>query len=535
MMKIPVNIAIKLGLLISVLMIGMAIVLSWYFLTSSSKLLHEELIKRGVEIVCNLGSTSKDGIVTENLFCELDPLIEAARLNTDIAFVAILNRYGRILAHTDSKEIGKVYRDKSIREALLSKKAVCLGESKEIIRFVEVVRIDRGKDALLENNEGSDIEDSGIIGAVLLGISLKGLQVKTNNILQVSSGVILLLVAIGVILSFFFSTRITAPIRALTHTMEDICRGNLDAAIKPELLISRDEISIMASSFNRMKDNILQLINALKESNQELEKRVDERTMEAKQKAALLEKTVEELTMVNQELDSFVYTASHDLKEPLRAIETFSNFILEDYWEKLDAEGKDYLKRISAGAHRLKDLIDALLAYSRITRGKVQCETIDLSRVIRDALKRLEHIIEERGMDIRVRKDIPVIYGDSTKLCEVFYNLISNAIKYNDKEKPIIEIDCPIPQPKEDEVMVFVKDNGIGIDTESRDEVFKIFKRLHTRNEYGGGAGAGLAIVKKIMDDHGARIWIEDMAGEGTMFCLSFPKKAVREDTCITS
>ncbi|MEK7813236.1 MAG: ATP-binding protein, partial [Candidatus Desantisbacteria bacterium] len=174
-------------------------------------------------------------------------------------------------------------------------------------------------------------------------------------------------------------------------------------------------------------------------------------------------------------------------------------------------------------AHRMKNLIDALLAYSRVTRGKVQCETIDLSRVIREALKRLEHVIEERNVDIRIRRDIPVIYGDSTKLCEVFYNLILNAIKYNDKEKPIIEIDCPIPQPKKDEIMVFVKDNGIGIDSDARDEVFKIFKRLHTRDEYGGGAGAGLAIVKKIMNDHEARIWVEGESGEGAVFYLSFP------------
>ncbi|MFH1898335.1 MAG: ATP-binding protein, partial [Candidatus Desantisbacteria bacterium] len=107
----------------------------------------------------------------------------------------------------------------------------------------------------------------------------------------------------------------------------------------------------------------------------------------------------------------------------------------------------------------------------------------------------------------------------------VFYNLISNAIKYNDKEKPVIEIDCPIPQPKDDEVMVFVKDNGIGIDKNSYDEVFKIFRRLHARNEYEGGTGAGLAIVKKIMDEHGARIWIEGKVGEGTVFYLSFAKK----------
>jgi len=524
-MSIPCKLGIKLGLLISALMIGMAIILSWYFLTSSSLLLHEELVKRGVEITSNFTHTARDGILTENLFHELDALIEAATLNKDIAFVAILDRYGRVLAHTNPKEVGRVYKDELTKKALLSKDPVCLGEAGEKILFGGIVTISTDKKSLVEETEVLDTKKSGVIGTVLLGISLKNLHVRTNNILKVSTGMILLLVVIGIVLSFFFSTRITAPIRALTHTMEDICSSKLDVVINPELGKSRDEIGSMANSFNRMKDNIQQLINALKESNLELERRVDERTIEVKQKAALLEKTVEELTRVNHELDSFVYTASHDLKEPLRAIETFSNFILEDYWEKLDDDGKDYLKRISAGAHRLKDLIDALLAYSRITRGKVSYEVIDLSRIIREAQKRLEHVIKERSVDIIVRKDIPVIYGDSTKLTEVFYNLISNAIKYNDKEKPVIEIDCPIPQPKDDEVMVFVKDNGIGIDKNSYDEVFKIFRRLHARNEYEGGTGAGLAIVKKIMDEHGARIWIEGKVGEGTVFYLSFAKK----------
>ncbi|MBU1599691.1 GHKL domain-containing protein [bacterium] len=254
-----------------------------------------------------------------------------------------------------------------------------------------------------------------------------------------------------------------------------------------------------------------------------LEEKVEERTGEVMTKSIELERTVSELKEVNRELDSFVYTASHDLKEPLRGIESFSKFLLADCWDKIDDQGKNYLQRISGGANRMKNLIDDLLTLSRITRTKRPYVSIDAREMARESAKRLESIIEERGVVLKIQEDLPMIYGDEVKLTEVFYNLISNAIKYNDKEKPMIEIDALVPQPK-DEAIIWVKDNGIGIDTRYYEEIFKIFKRLHTQQEYGGGTGAGLAIVKRIIEEHNGRIWVESELGKGSKFYISLPK-----------
>ena len=286
-----------------------------------------------------------------------------------------------------------------------------------------------------------------------------------------------------------------------------------------------DEIQKLKIGFNEMAIKLKESYTILEEKVKERTKKLEKEIFERKKAEEDLIRSNADIEAVNRELDSFVYTASHDLKEPLRSIFSFSRFILDDYWDKLDDEGKDYLKRISASSSRMKNLIDGMLAFSRITRSKEKLyESIDTHELVREALKRLEPIVEERGVKLKIRDDLPFVYGNKTKLTEVFYNLISNSIKYNDKESPIVEIDCPIPQPKKDEVVVYVKDNGIGIRKEYYDEIFKIFRRLHSHDEYGGGTGAGLAIVKRIIDDHNGKIWMESKVGEGTKFYINFPK-----------
>ena len=286
-----------------------------------------------------------------------------------------------------------------------------------------------------------------------------------------------------------------------------------------------DEIQKLRIGFNEMTIKLKESYTILEEKVKERTKKLEKEIFERKKAEEDLIRSNADIEAVNRELDSFVYTASHDLKEPLRSIFSFSRFILDDYWDKLDDEGKDYLKRISASSSRMKNLIDGMLAFSRITRSKEKLyESIDTHELVREALKRLEPIVEERGVKLKIRDDLPFVYGNKTKLTEVFYNLISNSIKYNDKESPIVEIDCPIPQPKKDEVVVYVKDNGIGIRKEYYDEIFKIFRRLHSHDEYGGGTGAGLAIVKRIIDDHNGKIWMESKVGEGTKFYINFPK-----------
>ncbi|HBR14549.1 MAG TPA: hypothetical protein DD723_03265 [Candidatus Omnitrophica bacterium] len=231
----------------------------------------------------------------------------------------------------------------------------------------------------------------------------------------------------------------------------------------------------------------------------------------------------ENLEKVNLELDSFVYTASHDLRAPLRGIASFATFLEEDYKDKLDAEGKDYLNEIRKGADRLSALIDDLLTLSRIARIKNPYEKVDIRTLIEAVRERLEFDIKESKVELGVQENLPLLVCDRIKLGEVFVNLINNSIKFSsksNKENPKVDIGY---NEREKFYEFYVKDNGIGIDPQYHERIFEIFKRLHKPGEY-EGTGAGLSIVKRIVEDHGGRVWVESRLGQGAVFYFTIPK-----------
>lgn len=233
-----------------------------------------------------------------------------------------------------------------------------------------------------------------------------------------------------------------------------------------------------------------------------------------------LEQIVAELSRSNRELDEFAYAASHDLKEPLRGINSYATFLLEDYGSSLDAEGSRMLQTMPRLTSRLDRLIDALLHYSRLGRIDLACAEVDLGEVVDEVLDGLRVAVEERKAQVRMPRRLPRVRCNRTLLAEVFHNLISNALKYNDKDEPSIEIgyeqraDAPVP-------VFHVRDNGIGVEEKFHATVFRIFRRLHAREAYGGGSGAGLTIAKKIVERHGGRIWLESTPGAGSTFSFT--------------
>ncbi len=229
-----------------------------------------------------------------------------------------------------------------------------------------------------------------------------------------------------------------------------------------------------------------------------------------------------ELNERNQQLDSFAYVASHDLKEPLRGINNFSNFLMEDFAEQLDEQGVQYLKTMMRLTERMETLLDSLLYYSRLSRLGVRSVSLNIKDVLADAQEMLIARIQDSGARIQVADHFPEVHGDPDRISEVFSNLISNAIKYNRSQPPVIEIGWE-QQPEIDAPVFFVKDNGIGVAPEYGQLIFQIFKRLHAREEYGGGVGAGLTIVRKIIERHGGNIWLESTPGVGTIFYFTLP------------
>jgi len=281
-----------------------------------------------------------------------------------------------------------------------------------------------------------------------------------------------------------------------------------------------DELGQLVDAFNQMLVQIQERDTALQTAKEELEQRVEERTRE-------LARRNEELYQSNKELDDFAYIASHDLKEPLRGIHNFSNFLLEDYAGKLDDEGRSKLETLMRLTRRMESLIDSLLHFSRLGRVDLAMDRVDLNEVVAEVVDSLAITLKEEGVEVRVPKPLPKVRADRARVGEIFSNLMVNAMKYNDKPQKWVEIGVAGNGAgrKGGPPVFYVRDNGIGIPEKHHDAVFRIFKRLHGREKFGGGTGAGLTIVKKIVERHHGRIWLESAAGEGTTFYFTLQEE----------
>ncbi len=246
--------------------------------------------------------------------------------------------------------------------------------------------------------------------------------------------------------------------------------------------------------------------------------RRDLRAREAAEEA--LDRHARELARSNQELQQFAYVASHDLQEPLRMVSSYTELLAQRYAGQLDADANDFIAFAHDGAKRMEQLIQDLLAYSRVHTREVRFEPVDCQSAIERALKNLQVSIEESGAAV-VCEPLPAVVGDGAQLTQLFQNLIGNAIKYRSAQAPRIHIRAERRGP---EWVFAVRDNGIGIDPQYAQRIFVIFQRLHSHAEY-PGTGIGLAIAKKIVERHGGRIWVESQPGDGSTFFFTLPLK----------
>ena len=229
------------------------------------------------------------------------------------------------------------------------------------------------------------------------------------------------------------------------------------------------------------------------------------------------EDLISALTRSNEELDNFAYIASHDLKEPLRAIYNHSAFLLEDYQQQLDEEGVHKLNRLMYLTKRMQKLISDLLYFSRLGREKLAISQTDITLVLHDIQTTMEDTLKETQAHISFVAPLPTVACDKVKVTELFRNLITNAIKYNDKQQKVIEVGV-LANKRHGQLVFYVKDNGIGIDPRFHQDIFRIFKRLNSVKKYGEGTGAGLTFAKKIVEQHGGDIWLESERGIGSTF-----------------
>lgn len=234
-------------------------------------------------------------------------------------------------------------------------------------------------------------------------------------------------------------------------------------------------------------------------------------------KADELAKINLELERSNQELASFAYAASHDLKEPLRGIYNFSTVLLEDYHQILDDEGVECLETVVNLSVRMETLINALLRISQLGQVQLHRKATDLNELIDRVIEVFRASRQEtQFIDVRIPRTLPTIQCDRVLVNEIFSNLIGNAFKYNEKPDQWVEIGYL--DTDKHHLVFYIRDNGIGIPEHHRETIFRLFKRLHSQEKYGGGAGAGLAIVKKIVELHDGQIWVESALGVGSTF-----------------
>ena len=320
---------------------------------------------------------------------------------------------------------------------------------------------------------------------------------------------------------------------------------DLDKVLKPKIYKYKQndktlflEISVTLIDFKKNNPSAILTINditesktvekkqqdqdeTLKQTNLELGKK--EKIMlslleDLKESEDNLKEIAEELKRSNEDLEQFAYIASHDLQEPLRMVASFTQLLQEEYKDKLGKEANEYIYYAVDGATRMQNLIRDLLEYAHIEKTDTSSELVNCTDIIKQVLINLQQVIKETNAEV-TQDPLPTVMGSSIRLLQLFQNLIGNAIKYRGDNPPKIHIKA---ERKNAEWLFSIRDNGIGIDPKHSERIFQIFQRLHGREKY-SGTGIGLALCKKIVEQHKGKLWVESILDKGSTFYFTLP------------
>jgi signal transduction histidine kinase len=347
-------------------------------------------------------------------------------------------------------------------------------------------------------------EEGQPLGTLYLKSDLKEL----NDRLRVDAMVVLLAVLGSIGVAFAFSTWLQRRIAQPILTLADVARKvseHKDYSLRAKGA-GDDEVGVLAGAFDEMLSEIQQRDKEIRQLNADLERRVNARTAE--------------LETANKELEAFSYSVSHDLRAPLRHIDGFVELLAKHAGPSLDEKGRRHLATISTAAQRMGALIDDLLVFSRMGRTEMRKTSVDLAALTEEVVQELKADAGNRCVEWKLGK-LPTVQGDPSMLRLVLVNLLANALKYSGPKKAArIEVEA---QSQNGELIVSVRDNGVGFDPTYTHKLFGVFQRLHGSNEF-EGTGIGLANVRRIVSRHGGRTWADGTINEGATFYFSLPK-----------
>jgi len=360
--------------------------------------------------------------------------------------------------------------------------------------------------------------DNEKIGSIYLQVELR--RIHREFLSNLLIGVVM---TIGVLVfAYFLSLRLQAIVSGPIVKLSEIAKvvsDKRDYSLRARQY-SDDEVGLLTVAFNKMLSQIQKRDRELVETNAQLEAKVERRT-------ANLASTVEKLNQSNQQLQEFVYVASHDLREPVRKISSFGQLLIESLSGRLDEDEQENFNFMIDGANRMQQMIESLLTYSRITTKAAEFEDVDLGEIVKQIREfELSVKIEETKAVISVAEPLPTVKADQAQMRQLIQNLIGNALKYQ-KEGVTPEVAIRAVNCDDGMVRLEIEDNGIGIMEEQCENVFIMFRRLHSRQKY-EGTGIGLAVCKKIVERHGGKIGVKSTYGQGSTFWFTLPRLGVQ-------
>jgi signal transduction histidine kinase len=358
------------------------------------------------------------------------------------------------------------------------------------------------RNSYLEGTEPIMLEDRQL-GTLYLKSDLGAMYERLRLYTIVVSFVLIASFLLTYLLVRILKKSISEPIIALANTAAEISNKH-DFSVRA-VKMGNDELGTLTTAFNEMLEQIQQRDSTLREFNETLEQKVRDRT--------------KQLESVNKELEGFSYSVSHDLRAPLRAIIGYAAMLEEDYADKLDDEAKRITTVIRNNTVKMGQLIDDLLAFSRMSRQDMAKARVDMSVVVNEVKESLATQFDFNRIHWQIQP-LPVVPANANMIKQVWVNLISNAIKYSSKRE-IAQVDIGT-FPQNGHMVFFVKDNGAGFNQQYAEKLFKVFQRLHSATEY-EGTGIGLALVEKIITKQGGSVWAEGEVDKGACFYFSLP------------